>query len=74
MGITHFTRSPLSAVCDLQLLCGANEGPMQGGSMSVKMSQLFLLDLLYVEYFKRTRETSMANRTATADAVSDKLY
>ena len=74
IGITHFTRSPLSAVCDLQLLCGANEGPMQGGSMSVKMSQLFLLDLLYVEYFKRTRETSMANRTATADAVSDKLY
>ena len=35
--------------------------------------QMFLLDLLYVEYFKRTRETSMANRTATADAVSQSL-
>ena len=42
--------------------------------MQGRKAQLFLLDLLYVEYFKRTRETSMANRTATADAVSDKLY
>ena len=74
IGVTHFSRSPLGNVCDLRLLCGANEGPMQGGSTSVKMSQLFLLDVLYTEYFRRTRSISMDNRTATADAVADKLY
>ena len=74
IGITRFTRSPLSALCDLRLLCGANEGPLQGGSMSAKMSQLFLLDVLYVEYFKRTYETSTQSKAATADAITSKLY
>ena len=74
IGITRFTRSPLAALCDLRLLCGANEGPMQGGSMSVKMSQLLLLDLLYIEYFKRTYDVSAKKKAATAEAISNKLY
>lgn len=74
IGITRFTRSPLAALCDLRLLCGANEGPMQGGSMSVKMSQLLLLDLLYIEYFKRTYDVSARQKAATAEAISNKLY
>ena len=74
IGITRFTRSPLAALCDLRLLCGANEGPMQGGSMSVKMSQFLLLDLLYTEYFKRTYDVSAKQKAATAEAISNKLY
>lgn len=71
--ITRFVKSPLTTHSDLTLLCGANEGPLQGGSLSAKLSQLYLLDVLYIEYFKRTYEISSRNKESTAEAVTDKL-
>ncbi len=73
ISITRFEKSPLTASSDLTLLCGANEGPLQGGSLSAKISQLYLLDVLYIEYFKRTYEQSTANKENTAAAVTVKL-
>ncbi|OAB46585.1 MurR/RpiR family transcriptional regulator [Paenibacillus antarcticus] len=73
ISITRFVKSPLTSYSDLTLLCGANEGPLQGGSLSAKISQLYLLDVLYVEYFKRTNELSIVNKEITATAVSEKL-
>lgn len=73
ISITRFVKSPLTSYSDLTLLCGANEGPLQGGSLSAKISQLYLLDILYVEYFKRTSEQSIINKESTAAAVSEKL-
>ncbi|MNZ89745.1 HTH-type transcriptional regulator RpiR [compost metagenome] len=72
--ITRFVKSPLTTYSDLTLLCGANEGPLQGGSLSAKISQLYLLDVLYVEYFKRTYEDSISNKENTAAAVTGKLF
>ncbi|NMB27933.1 MAG: MurR/RpiR family transcriptional regulator [Tissierellia bacterium] len=71
--ITRFAKSPLTSYADITLLCGANEGPLQGGSLSAKLSQLYLLDLLYAEYFKRTLEQSILNKESTAKAVIDKM-
>lgn len=73
ISITRFEKSPLTSHSDLTLLCGANEGPLQGGSLSAKISQLYLLDILYVEYFKNTSEQSIINKETTASAVSEKL-
>ncbi|MUG45796.1 MurR/RpiR family transcriptional regulator [Paenibacillus woosongensis] len=73
ISITRFVKSPLTSYSDLTLLCGANEGPLQGGSLSAKISQLYLLDVLYTEYFKRSKEQSVANKENTAAAVSEKL-
>jgi DNA-binding MurR/RpiR family transcriptional regulator len=72
--ITRFAKSPLTSYSDLTLLCGANEGPLQGGSLSAKISQLYLLDVLYAEYFRRTFDVSKVNKEKTASAVLDKLY
>lgn len=72
--ITRFIKSPLTAHSDLTLLCGANEGPLQGGSLSAKLSQLYLLDVLYMEYFKHSFDQSKTNKELTSEAVSDKLY
>jgi DNA-binding MurR/RpiR family transcriptional regulator len=71
--ITRFVKSPLTAYSDITLLCGANEGPLQGGSLSAKIAQLYLLDVLYFEYFKRTFDISVANKEKTAKAVVEKL-
>lgn len=73
ISITRFEKSPLTASSDLTLLCGANEGPLQGGSLSAKISQLYLMDVLYIEYFKRTYEESVVNKENTAASVTVKL-
>ncbi|MBO0600705.1 MurR/RpiR family transcriptional regulator [Sporosarcina sp. E16_3] len=73
ISITRFAKSPLTSYSDITLLCGANEGPLQGGSLSAKISQLYLLDLLYTEYFKRTNKESSNNKASTANAVIEKM-
>ncbi|MBS4213707.1 MULTISPECIES: MurR/RpiR family transcriptional regulator [Neobacillus] len=73
IAITRFAKSPLTSYADITLLCGANEGPLQGGSLSAKLSQLYLLDLLYAEYFKRTHKESTVNKDSTAKAVIEKM-
>lgn len=73
ISITRFAKSPLTNLSDISLLCGANEGPLQGGSITAKMSQLYLLDILYTEYFKRTNDISTKNRESTANAVTGKM-
>jgi DNA-binding MurR/RpiR family transcriptional regulator len=71
--ITRFAKSPLTMFSDLTLLCGANEGPLQGGSLSAKIAQLYLLDVLYAEYFKQTNGESIRNKESTAKSVTDKM-
>lgn len=73
IAITRFMKSPLTNYADITLLSGANEGPLQGGSLSAKISQLFLLDLLYAEYFRAKHEESTQNKELTAKAVVEKL-
>lgn len=74
IAVTRFAKSPLASHADLIMLCGSNEGPLQGGSTSVKVSQLFLIDLLYMEYFRRTFERSTENKQKTVEAVVERLY
>lgn len=74
IGMTRFNKSPLASYADILLLCGGNEGPLQGGALTTKLSQLYLLDILYMEFFKRTFESSKRNRDITAEAVIDKRY
>lgn len=73
IAITRFAKSPLTSYADVTLLCGANEGPLQGGSLTAKISQLYLLDLLYMEYYKQTNEQSRKNKELTANAVVEKM-
>lgn len=73
ISITRFSKSPLTNLSDITLLCGANEGPLQGGSLTAKISQLYLLDLLYAEFFKRTDKQSIKNKESTARAVVEKM-
>ena len=71
--ITRFSKSPLTAYADLILLSGANEGPLQGGSTSGEISQLFLVDLMYTEYYRRYFDVCSKNNEKTAGSVLEKL-
>lgn len=74
IGISKYRNSELSKYTDILLLCGAKENPLQGGSLSAKISQIFLVDVLYTEYYKRTIERSKKLNKRTAEAVMKKLY
>lgn len=74
IGITRFIKSPLTAYTDALLICGSNEGPLDGGSMGAKMSQLYIIDVLFQEYYRRNKEVSIENNRKTSKAVVDKLY
>lgn len=71
--ITHFAESPLTAYADLVLLCGGNEGPFQGGSLSAKVAQLFLLDVLYTEFFRRNYALCDENKRRTTQAITARM-
>ena len=74
VGITRFLKSPLTSYTDALLVCGSNEGPLDGGSMGAKLSQLYIIDVLFQEYYKRNKEVSTENNKKTSKAVVDKLY
>lgn len=71
--VTRFVKSPLTAYADLTLLCGANESPLQAGSSSAEISQLFLIDLLYTEYYRKYFDTCSINNEKTSASVMEKL-
>lgn len=72
--ITRFVKSPLTSFSDVTILCGANEGPLQGGSTSAEISQLFLIDLLYMEYYRRCFDRCSKNNEKTSGSVLEKMY
>lgn len=72
--ISRFAKSPLASQSHISLLCGANEDPLQGGSMAGKMSQLMLLEILYHAYYRLTYEESSGHNERAAASVLEKLY
>jgi Transcriptional regulators len=72
--ISRFSKSPLASQSHITLLCGANEDPLQGGSMAGKMSQLLLLEILYRAYYRLTFEESSGHNERAAASVLEKLY
>ncbi len=71
--ITRYAESPLTAFANIVLLCGANEGPFQGGSLSAKVAQLYLLDVLYTEFFKSHYKMCDYNKKRTTQSITTKL-
>ena len=70
--ITHFPGSPGAMEADIVLQCGANESPIQLGSVAAKISQLYLIDVLFSEVSRRNMAESVSIRSRIADALADK--
>lgn len=51
--VSRFPKSPGGQLADVVLQCGADEGPLQAGSVNARMAQLFVLDVLFQEFCMR---------------------
>lgn len=74
IALTRYQKSPLSGCSDITLITAADEGPLQSGSISAKISQMYMLDILYAEYFMRNRKIAQISKKLTSESVLTKCY
>ena len=70
--VTRFANSPAAELSDLVLQCGANENPLQSGSVAARIAQMYLLDVLFSEYSRRNLMKIRYNRARLAHALTEK--
>ncbi|GGD60106.1 MurR/RpiR family transcriptional regulator [Paenibacillus nasutitermitis] len=73
ISITHHAKSPITKISDIVLIHGSKEGPLEGGLLSSKVSQLVIVDILFNSIFKRMSETANQNKELALKALSEKL-
>ena len=71
--ITQFLKSPAAQYASSLLLCGANEGPLEGGSIAAKTAQLFLIDILYAEVYRLLGDKADENKQKTSQIITEKM-
>ena len=72
MLVTRFPNSPGAELADLVLQCGANESPLQSGSVAARIAQMYLLDVLFSEYTRRNMEKARDSRARIAQSLKTK--
>lgn len=70
--ITRFPKSPGAALADVVLQCGANESPLQLGSVAARIAQMYLMDVLFSELCRRDLDNIRQSRSRIAEALADK--
>ena len=70
--VTRFPKSPGAALASVVLQCGANENPLQMGSVAARIAMIFVLDVLFSEVCRRDLPACRARRRLVADALSEK--
>lgn len=69
IAITHHLRSPITNVSDYVLINGNRQGQLQSDSISTKISQLFVLDLIYALLVQANPEQSIQQKQKTLDVI-----
>lgn len=71
--VTRFMKTPAAHFADVLLPCGATEGPLEGGSIAATSSQMFMVDILYAECFRRMGEKAADNKEKTSRVITEKM-
>lgn len=73
ISITHHAKSPITKLSDIVLIHGSKEGPLEGGLVSSKVSQLIVIDILYNAVYRLIEENAQQKKEVTLKALSEKL-
>lgn len=69
--VTRFPNAPGVSYAHVVLQCGSHQNPLQTGSVTARIAQLYILDVLFSEYSRRNLEFCRAFRSRIADALAD---
>lgn len=70
--VTRFPNSPGAALADIVLQCGANENPLQSGSVPARIAQMYLIDILFSEFTRKNLDEAKERRNRIAQALAAK--
>ena len=70
--VTRFPNSPGAALADIVLQCGANENPLQSGSVPARIAQMYLTAILFSEYTRKNLDEAKESRNRIAQALAAK--
>lgn len=73
ISITSSAKSSITSVSNISLLTATIENPLHGSSMSAKITQLAVLDILYTGVLLNDKERALKFREKTALAVANRL-
>ena len=71
--ITHYEDSPGAKLADLVLLCGAQESPLDSGSIPIKVAVLYVAEVLVLRYILDDKPGSTEAQERTTEALAVKL-
>ncbi len=72
VSITNYPLSPIGKLSDLVFTTARKESIMEGGSLSAKISQLYVIDILTTAYSLRDKERALDVKTKVAKSIMDK--
>ena len=68
--ITRYEDSSIASISDLYLISGAYDNPI----LDIRISQMYVIDLLYQMYYQRNIEEAKKASTKTNNAIINQLY
>ena len=71
--LTHYADSPGASLADVVLLCGAQESPLEGGSIAVKIAMLYVTEVLVLRFTMDNLELTTIAKQRTSKALAPKL-
>ncbi len=74
IAITNYAKSPITSIADIVLLTAGKESPLEGGSITAKISQLFVIDLICEGLSLKDSSRAKLMKEKTARAVIDRIY
>jgi DNA-binding MurR/RpiR family transcriptional regulator len=74
IAVTSYVQSALTKIADLTILTSGKEGPFEGGSLFAKISQLYIIDLLFTYSAQSDLESTHEYMSRIAKSISEKTY
>ncbi|GAA3731810.1 MurR/RpiR family transcriptional regulator [Salinicoccus jeotgali] len=74
IALTNYVKSPLTRHADIVLLSSSKESPLESGSLTSKITQLFLIDLICTGLAIKNYETAEKVKMKTTKNTARKLY
>ena len=71
--ITHYEDSPGAKLADLVLLCGAQESPLDSGSIPIKVAVLYVGEVLVLRYILDSPEQANTAQELTSEVLTLKM-